>query len=536
MAASGGDVVNQVLTRLQQCLFVCVILLALVAAPIAGHASEESQLYTKRGLIKLHAGQRAAGGPGETTIEKLPTGPRREYQEAAALFDAAVKADPNDIYALYYRGVTRSRLGETQAAILDLQEVVSRGTDLNQAELSQATLELGIALVNAERYTEALPWLERAAQAPGLNEQASFFLGLARFRQGDPRGALPYFTRAEGDPELRVAARYYEGFITYHEGRFVQAEEAFKDVVRDNPGSQMGREAAAFLDALGAGPAYRLYAGFALEYDSNVVLAPSSDQEQVKFGITNQSDGRAVVTLGGRYLLWRTERLQLALGYDFYQSIYFQMTNFDLQDHRPSVELVGRTDFAEIGFRTQYDFDLFGTISLMQQVIASPWIRIPEADWGRAELFYRMRWQDYLDNTFQNLDAINNAVGGREVVYVAGPERFVWLGYRFDNNDSTRQSGDQFGYNGNQGLVGGGWTFPSVATDVEVSYGFDYQQYDSASQGRRDKESSVTAVAVKQLNERFLVRGAYLGTFNDSNQATFTYNRNIVSLGVEARF
>ena len=527
---------NKVRTRLQRYLSVGVILPALVAAPIAAHASEESQLYVKRGLIKLHAGQQATGGPMATAREKLTGVPRREYREAAELFDAAVKADPNDIYALYYRGVTRSRLGETEAAVLDLQEVVNRGAALNQAELSQVNLELGIALVNAHRYTESLPLLEKAANAPSLSAQAHFFLGVARFRGGDQNGALSDFTRADTDPELRVAARYYEGLITYREGRFDQAQDAFRDVVRENPGSQMGREAAAFLEAMGAGPAYRLYAGFALEYDSNVVLAPSSEQEQVKFGITSQSDGRAVVTLGGRYLAWRTDRVQLTLGYDFYQSIYFQMTDFDLQDHRPGVELVGHTDFAELGFRTQYDFDLLGTISLMQQVIASPWIRIPEADWGHAELFYRMRWQDYLDNTFQSLDAINHAVGAREVIYVAGPERYLWLGYRFDLNDSTRRSGDQFGYDGNQGLVGVGWTFPSVATDAEVSYGFDYQDYDSASQGRRDKESTVTAVAVKHLSERYLLRAAYLGTFNDSNQAAFNYNRNIVSLGMEARF
>ena len=492
------------------------VLLGVLLLAQRGAASETSTLQRSEGLTKFYAGQ---------------------YRDALALFNAAVQADPEDIEARYYRGVTAGRLSvvdptiNLDEAIGDLQTVVAR-----QPDLQQAPLELGILLVRAERYTEALPWLQRAQAVDELSASASLFLALAQYRLTQYDAAQANFRRAAYQEEFRLPSRYYEGLIFYyHREDATQAEDAFRDVVRRDPDSEMGREAAEFLDQLGQPERYELHAATGLEYDSNIVLAPSDESAQA-FGVTDKSDGRAVITLGGRYAPWLTPDVQLSLGYDFYQSLYFQDTNYDLQDHRPSAELTGRTAWARFGLLAQYDFDLLDGDSFLNQVAALPWVAVPEAGFGQTELFYRFRTQNYLDTRFQRLDADNNAVGIRQIVYLMGLDRFAWAGFRFDDSTAVRQGQDAFAYTGYRPEIGVGWTFPDFALSTELAYQFYYRDYATASGGRHDDENDVQLSVVRRLNAWLLLRGAYLGTFNDSNQGTYSYDRSIVSLALEARF
>jgi tetratricopeptide (TPR) repeat protein len=116
--------------------FVVIIAIALVLCPSFVGASEESALLVSQGLAKLN---------------------QKDFAGANALFDAAVRADARDALARYHRGVSSARLGRLEAAIDDLRQVASE-----QPELSEAGLELGIALVRAGRYREALSWLQQA--------------------------------------------------------------------------------------------------------------------------------------------------------------------------------------------------------------------------------------------------------------------------------------------------------------------------------------------------------------------------------------
>ena len=59
---------------------------------------------------------RLPGEAGSCTILWLHCVAKEE-----ALFEQAVQADPNDAYALYYRGVTHGRLGDYDAAATDLR-------------------------------------------------------------------------------------------------------------------------------------------------------------------------------------------------------------------------------------------------------------------------------------------------------------------------------------------------------------------------------------------------------------------------------
>jgi len=518
-------------------LIVLLVSAAALLMSTAAVASEQSKLLYSRGLVDFHAGR---------------------YTEALRLFDQAVQADPNDPYALYYRGVTRGRLGDYDGAVSDLSGALARKNDLEQARL-----ELGVALVQVGKYHEAETWLMQAQKVADTDAQASLFLGIAQLRLGQTDEARANFARAASlDSTLQLAARYYTGVADYRDGRWADAQEHFNYVVATNPSSDMGREAAAFLLDMryGRGSRYQLYGAVGFSYDSNVVLAAGG--QPLPFGISRQSDGSANISVGGKYALWQSPKAQFLVGYDFYQSLYFNLTDFNLMDNAPSAQMLADVGPVQVGLLGRYDYELLHLESFLQEVNALPWVTVPEGNFGNTQVYFRFRWQDFFDNAringqpvfFSLLTGNNYAPGIRQFVYLGSQDRYVFAGYRYDNQvpQSPDLASQAFGYEGNQVEIGIGWLFP-YEISVEVANAYHHEQYGNASKlqvsgtpsneppvvvgpRRHDNDNRPTVILRKQLNTYLAVVGAYYGTFNDSNKPAFQYTRQIGSIALEARF
>lgn len=492
-----------------------LVLSLLVTQAVA--ASEESQRQLARGLVEFHTNR---------------------YSEALSLFDRAVSADAGNIDALYYRGVTHGRLNDFKAAVADLRAVLAA-----QPSYPQAPLDLGVALVQSGANADAVPWLEQAQRTPELNAQASLFLGIAQLRLRQTDAARRNFKTAEAaDATLALPARYYAGVAAYQDRDWKPAEDAFAFVTAVSPSSEMGQEAAAFLTKLRQGeassdqPAYHLYGDVGFQYDSNVVLAPSDDTAKQDLSISKQADGRAVITAGGTYAPWRTEHAELSLGYEFFQSLHFQLTDFDLEDHRAQAQLAFQAGPLRFGMSGRYDFYLLKDSAFLQEATAQPWVQVSEGSFGRTEVDYRMRRRDFLKQPFISVrDAFNHAAGIRQFVYLGAPERYLWAGYEFIREDPINRIGNQFAYDGNQLGGGVGWNLP-YAIRTDLSYSFQHDRYAPPSNGRRDEEHHVLFAAEKSLTEHLVLMFAYFGTFNHSNNPDFAYDRHMVSVSLGVRF
>jgi tetratricopeptide (TPR) repeat protein len=486
-----------------------VLALGTLGAPAA--ASVQSQILTASGQAELQAGQ---------------------SERALSYFDRAVAADQTDPFARYYRGVTRGRLGDADGAVDDLTRFVTA-----QPDDLQGSLELGIALAQAGRYRESVAWLARAGHDPGKKPAADFFTGWAELRDGDLDAAQSAFARAASDPALAQPATFYLGVVAYRRRQWQTARGQFETVTAGDPQTPLAREAGRYLRLIpGAGKPYEVYGSVGLEYDGNVILAPSSVAGRRVLGITEQSDGRASILAGATYAPWRAEYAELRIGYELFQSLYFNLTQFDLQNHRPWIQLSAWGDRFEVGVQSRYDYYLLDTSSFLQQVSAVPWVRVFEGDFGHSEIYYRLRWRDYLDDAYASLDALDNAVGVRQVAYLRSPDRYIWLGYQYDNNAADNHQGDRFAYDGQQFEVGIGWAFPTIDASAEAGYRCRYEDYASASDGRRDQENGPSVVIGKRLTDWLAVSAAYFGTFNESNQTLFHYNRQTGSVQLEAQF
>jgi tetratricopeptide (TPR) repeat protein len=503
------------------------LLLALLI-PAAAHASESSERLYSRGLVELHAGRTA---------------------QAQALFDRAVDADPNDPYALYYRGVTRARAKDLAGGIADLRAALRKKPDF-----PEAALDLGVALIESGAYGEALPYLEQAQASPALEGNASLYMAIAELRLKEYDAARQSLRRAAAkDPTLALPALYYEALVDFEQGRNAQAEEHFQSVVTMSPSTEMGRQASAFLDQLRRGRRrrYRVYGALGLQYDSNVVLAPDDSAIKTEEGISNQADGRVVITAGGTYIPWHNDWAQVQLGYEFFQSLHFNLTDFDLQDHRPEVQIAARWNLLHLGVVGRYDFYLRETSSFLQEVATIPWVTVEEPGIGRADFYCRLRRRDFFQNDFEVRNAWNYAPGMRQYFYLGSPQRYLAVGYQFDREDPVIRSGatqeqrnqaNAFAYDGNEVNFGFGWTLPWLVY-TELGYAYRHEQYPDNSlfvpggdSGRVDKIHQVTALLRRPIGPYVQVVAGYFGTFNNSNDPPFQYQRNIGSLTVEVSF
>lgn len=545
-----------------------VLVLAALALPVgSAQASVRSKMLYSRGVLQLNAGN---------------------TQTALDLFEKAVEADPQDGYALYYRGVTRGQLGDNDGAIADLSEALRV-----QPTLTRAALELGIALVQKEEYNDAIPFLERARESEELEARASFFLGICRLRRGEYAESRALFDRAAaGDPKLAASTHYYEGIIAYREGEREQAIGHFQAVVDGAPGSQIAGEAQQLVDALqtNARP-WSLWASTGFQYDSNVLLGPGStdDSSDPEF-VSGEGDGRAVFNLGGSYRFVDREWVALSAGYDFFQSLHFDLgeteqlvfnenpdpndpndffttkkksccSSFNIQNHGAVADLTFVTDYFDAGLLGRFDFALRETDKFLSSGTVLPWTAVRHTDWAETQLSFRWLINDFYGGDaegedFDVRDAYNYAGAIREV-FDLGAARYVWLGYRYDNEDPVgNDDGSQsFAYDGHQFETGFSWTLPS-AYGMEAGYTYRHETYDDASripvfvdpndpgEGlnedglrplRRDNVHGFYVLLHIPLPSYFELTTGFFSTFNNSNQQEFEYNRLVGTIGITAR-
>ncbi len=483
-----------------------------VLAASAGYASQESQRLYSLGLVEFHAGR---------------------FERALDLFDRATQADPRDPYARYYRGVTEGRLNRLDDAIADLRAALEIKPDLDQARL-----DLGVALEQSGDYTAAAETLARAQAAPSTEAEASLFLGIAQLRLHQIEAAQVNFQRAaEHDANLRVQSLYYQGVSDYESGNLASARERFTEVAAAGTATEIGREANAFLAKIREvqRSRYELHGAVGFEYDSNVVLATDDTSAGSSLAISNRADGRFTLATGGSAVAWRSEQSQLSVGYDFFQSLHFDLTSFNLQNHSLRAAFSSARSIVDYGIAGSYDFYLLDTDGFLHEFSALPWLTVPEGKLGRTELFYRVRRRQFIQEVYTERSALNHSLGLQQFFYLGGKaDRYLLAGYRFDREDPIRADGDQFSYDGHELDLGVGWLFPQKILG-QVSYEFRHEMYAPESNGRLDDESRFVVLAQKQLTDRLTLTAAYFGNINNSNTLGFDYTRHIGSLTLEMR-
>jgi tetratricopeptide (TPR) repeat protein len=480
------------------------------------------------------------------------------YSEAERYLSEAFKAKPGDPVAGHYLGQSLLRLKRYTAAEERYREILRRHPDDARARMG-----LGMALYHQERYTDASANLTMAEQALKDEPLLHYYLGLAAARRQSFDQASEKFLRAgELDPELAREPRYQRGATLYSEGQSEQAAAELQAAALTAPATVAQSMRPAF-SATQDSPSKRWNAGFALsaQYDSNVVLLPGGvSPPGGDSGISHKDDFVTVLTGRGEYRFIQDDRWTVGAGYGFYQNIHARLSNFDVQNHTPTLYV--QRQFAGMQLRLQYilDYVTVGGNPYLLSNALQPTLTVPQSERSFTQAFVRYQYKDFKsfrDNELgtpvnQTRDGVNWMFGGMQYLLFAEKRGHVRAGYIFDADRTGgpdlnqavpgRPTNADWAYIGHRFSTGASYQFSPI---MKADLAFDYyrQSYsnpNSFSPGgatvRSDNIYQLTGTAVRDLNSWLWVAFQYSFTRDQSNVAVFDYSRHIVSFTLGGTF
>lgn len=276
----------------------------------------------------------AAGRAEETPFQRA-----QAFLEKGRLYPAeqaareAIAGDPDDARAHLLLGRILLRRQQPEAAIEALERARSLDPELRGVDrsLADAWLVQGDDARACEAYARVLA--ADPGDARAHLRRADCAVGL-----GDLELAESSLVEAARDPDLEQLALLRLGRVRALAGKRDAAREAFERATFLDPPSPLAARAWAEMQALDREPrSWSLSAAAGLVFDDNVT------QSELDV-TTDQSDQAGQLELEGTWepplpRRLRDLSLELELGYGFFQTLYFDTEDLDLQSHAMSASL-----------------------------------------------------------------------------------------------------------------------------------------------------------------------------------------------------
>jgi tetratricopeptide (TPR) repeat protein len=411
------------------------------------------------------------------------------FAEAEEAFRSAVEARPDSAEAHYFLGLAHLRQDEDLLAAEAFEAALAIDPGLPGAHSS-----LGIAYYELGRHEEAEEQLERAVQLDPADAGAYLFLGLARWKQG------------ETEP----------------------ARQALERAIALEPGSPTAVDARELLQAIERGEVrskpWSLYGWVGAEYDDDV----SRSEVDATSG---EKDVALVIELGGAYALVDRPLWQLEVAYDFYQSLYADEDDFDLQSH--SLSLDGTRELgpvnAGLGYRLVFstlDGDDFLDIRALRPSLGM--LILPS--WY-VDLSFELQDRDF-DQSARDSD--RKRLGIANYLFVQDWGRLSFGYHRLDEN----ADGPEFDYDGYELSLGLQAFFSISDRELELDTVFEYldRDYDnitpSIGRKRDDRRKTLRIGVARGLDGVGEVRLDWERIDADSNLPSADYRQNVIRLSV----
>lgn len=509
----------------------CVVLLSLCLPSAPAHASKASDNLVARGIVQLNGGK---------------------FVAATKYFNGAVQADSKDPRALFFLGVALNRLGQHGAALDSFQRMWR--LKVTHRELG---LEGGWAAIAQGRTALAITLLEPYVKANPKNAKAREFLGRAYIGDGRLDDAERELKAALAlDPRLKPTASFYLGNVAVARGDTNAAGVALGDILKDAPGSNIGRALRSKLqqaqDAERAGSGrkpWSLYAGFSVGTNSNAIgigngiVLPSD--------ISSRRSNYAVYDIGGRYQWEFSDRRALVVGYGASHQRYSNLDGINSLAHNvfaryshPLTETIvaridatgaiigvdGETSLRSGGLQPAISFRLFENVQA-------------EAFVGHTNANYR---SPTTNAAVLNRDSITRTYGGKVTFVLPSVRTSIDVGYVRTINDAD---GGDYDYEGHRYSLGATTRLPLQIT-ANVNYAFannNYQNLNSLAPtnppgafafgfARRDRVKTFGLRLSRPFIGPTTVFLQAQRTVNHSNISAFNYNQDDIRLGITATF
>ncbi|MGR9117062.1 MAG: tetratricopeptide repeat protein [Gammaproteobacteria bacterium] len=452
------------------------------------------------------------------------------YDQAESSFMNALQSEPRSAEIYFYLGLVATQKGEQARAVAAYRKAAKLDPGLDGVHLS-----MGIAYYKMNLNTLAINSFRRAVKQDPEDASAPFFLGLSYEETGKYQEAIQWFQKAALlDAEFEQLAYFNIGLAQSRSGNIGAAREALNRAVKIDSSSETGKNAQNYLATLdkAATQAKRWYvsANAGIEYDDNVTLSEVDTT-------TGIGDIAAVFDFSAAYQVYKTNDTEIEVGYDFYQSIYEDLSSFDLQSHLFSA--IASREFGNTDGTLSYSYnylELGGNSFLVTNSIMPS---VGTSFFGNMyhTLSYNFKDKEFTDNTARSAD--QHAVGLDNYYFFEDGKSYGFLNLRYEDEDTAAP---QFDYVGYYVTVGAKSTLPIFAINPEVRFNYQYFLRDyqnitpSISQEREDERNTVTFSVTQYFNDNFNIKLNYQYIDSNSNLPTSDYTENIFTATVGASF
>jgi tetratricopeptide (TPR) repeat protein len=459
------------------------------------------------------------------------------YAEAELAFQAAARAQPDDARAHYHAGLAASKQDDPARAIEDYQRAAERDPDLPHLQAS-----LGIAYYELGDLQSAAAHLERAHTSDPSDGSALYFLGLIDWRYGDYESAIDHFERAAAaGPEYAALAWYGTGRSQQALGNEALAQEAFRRAVELDEDGAIAADAEAMLApseyAQRRDKRWSLRAGASFVGDSNLTV----DELDLN---ADEGDVGVAFDVGADIRVFERGATEVEVGYDFHQSLYADLDDFNLRTHAPYVAVSTGLRGVDPSLTYRFAHKRLGGDGFLDMHTAAFALGRQLTSWWYGLAAYDLEGLAYEESTGR--DALRNAFR-LEQFFGSSDELFsLFIGWRIERNEA--QDGE-FDYRGN--TLRAKLELPSPIgrddTRLELGYEFRARDYDEATPstsvplgtGGEDREDrrhtgwvELTLPLVEHLDA--VVRFTQIGSI--SNLSSWDYDESVINCGLEVSF
>jgi len=266
------------------------------------------------------------------------------------------------------------------------------------------------------------------------------------------------------------------------------------------------------------------------QYDDNVTVE-QTDQT------TGIADTSGVIEASVGYKLVKTDTSELAVGYNFSQSLHAKQSNFDLQSHSGSLSGSSKISGVTLGGSYYFYHLLLGGNDFLNMQLATPSI----SGFVAPNLLVRGSY-NYFDKNFKTAnshDATNQRPGIDAMYFFDKSKAYISLGGNYEVESAV---GPEYDYKGYAATAALKLPLPVAGRQGRLKFEYTYSRRDydnitaSISAKREEKRSTYRANAEIPIADCLSFDVEYKHVDRNSNLPIANYNQNVIDGALQFTF
>ncbi len=427
------------------------------------------------------------------------------------------------------QGNELSQKGEYREAVQAFQKAIQKDPDSEIGYLS-----LGNAQYKLGAYEDATDTFRHGIKINPNNSTALFYLGLSLVQQKKYAESIPYFKKAGAlDSDFQQLSLFYIGEAQLELGNLQDASDTWKRAIKVNPSTDIARKTGTLIKTLTQKKdkkAWSMSMSAGLEFDDNLTVS-------LQDLATGLDDFANIFEFSGAYKFFQTPKYKFEAGYDLYQSLYHELSEFDLQSHIFSLRGSRKFDNFDVDLNTSYNRSTLGGEDFLQTYSAAPQVGFFPTEQWFALIGYSYENYEFFNDPGR--DGGSHSLGMDHFVFFMEGKSYLLFSYRVESKNTRA---DEFTYIGHFGTFSIKVPLPiwNEKGAVNLSYRYFYKDYSeitpSLNNERRDLRHTIALKITQPLSKCLTLNLNYEFIDSVSNLRQIDFTENIASLMLSVTF